>query len=102
MTCKHEECEMYPYYGAAPHECYWRKPGGFEANPLGTSSIIDVDRWPANFLAEIDGSEPVSKQISWGLCGVYFCPHCADMAKHESASLWSAQRIQEAIANEHG
>lgn len=74
--CKNEDCHFYPQYGVAPHVCYWRKEGGFEANPLGTSTILPAETWPNNFLAEIDPSESVEKQLSWGLCGVYFCPDC--------------------------
>ena len=90
--CEADDCDCYPNYGVAPHECYWRKPGGFEENPLGTSTIIDPDKWPDNFLAEIDQSEPIEQQISWGLCGVYYCPRCKH-GMEETATLWGPQKI---------
>lgn len=98
--------EFYPQYGPAPHECYWRKPGGFEKNPLGTSTIEPPAEWPDNFLAEIDKSESVEKQISWGLCGVWFCPKCKEgmqaaidrsnelVTKDELLTLLSAEAAQ--------
>lgn len=93
--CESKECEVYPYYGVAPHECYWRKDGGFK-NPLGTSTIEPLDGWPDNFLAEIDKSKPIEQQLSWGLCGVYFCPECL-IGKDKFHSVWSKQKILEAI-----
>lgn len=74
--CKNADCELYPIFGVAPHECYWRKDGGFEENPLGTSTIEPLQNWPNNFLAEIEPDIDVKQQLSWGLCGVYFCPEC--------------------------
>lgn len=43
----------YPYYGVAPHECYWRKPGGFN-NPLGISTVNPSETWPENFSEDPD------------------------------------------------
>lgn len=97
--CNNPECSAYPMYGVAPHECYWRKPGGFEANPLGASTIIDMQHWPANFLAEIDPDEDVGPQISWGLCGVFVCPSCGS-GYQASETLWPAQRVADALANQ--
>lgn len=74
--CSYEGCQDFPQYGTAPHECYWRKPGGFEANPLGTSTIDPVSEWPDNFLAEVDLSISPEQNLKWGLCGVYYCPSC--------------------------
>lgn len=94
--CSDAGCGYFPMYGVAPHECYWRKPGGFDANPLGTSTVLALDDWPDNFLAEIEPDRPVAEQLSWGLCGVHYCPNC----KHgmaESNGLWGPQRIRAAL-----
>lgn len=91
-ACDHKDCDSYPYYGVAPHECYWRKPSGFE-NPLGTSAIMPLDAWPANFFAEIDRDNPVIDQLSWGLCGVYICPSCGTAPK--SSGLLSKDQVME-------
>lgn len=79
-------------YGVAPHECYWRKTGGFEKNKLGTSTIEPLEKWPNNFLAEINPNDPVEDQISWGLCGIYYCPECKNGMK-DTSDLWSKNRI---------
>lgn len=89
-TCLNFEC--FPQYGVAPHECYWRKEGGFAKNPLGTSTIIDVEKWPNNFLAEIDPDQPISSQIRWGLCGVHYCPDCKE-GMRETSTLWGPEKI---------
>jgi hypothetical protein len=101
------ECEYYPVFGVAPHECYWRKPGGFD-NPLGTSTINPLESWPDGFYAEIDTSKPVSGQLNWGLCGVYVCPcGCCDsfvsdrgVASANGTVLMSKAEIAEAITKE--
>ena len=95
--CQNDECEAYPIYGVAPHECYWRKEGGFEKNALGTSTIEPLSEWPENFFAEIDKSKPVKEQLSWGLCGVYFCPDCMT-GKEQFPELLSINEIKAAIA----
>lgn len=101
------ECEYYPVFGVAPHECYWRKPGGFN-NPLGTSTIEPLDNWPDTFYAEIDTTRPVSAQLGWGLCGVYVCPcGCSeDFVKSRDISsdgtkLMSKSEIKAAINKEN-
>lgn len=75
--CNNPHCDAFPIYGCAPHECYWKKEGGF-SNPLGTSTIDPLPDWPDNFLAEIDGDKPIQDQLSYGLCGIYVCPSCKD------------------------
>ena len=95
--CNHSDCNVYPYYGVAPHECCWRKLGGFKENPLGTSTIDPLDNWPDNFFAEIDSNIDIVQQLSWGLCGVYVCPKCKSGFKAKGL-LWDAKRIREALA----
>lgn len=94
--CENESCQNYPQYGVAPHECYWRKPGGFKENPLGTSTIKPLGSWPDNFLAEIESGEPIEKALSWGLCGVYYCPSCKN-GMEESETLWGKNKILNAL-----
>lgn len=87
------EADLYPYYGVAPHECYWKKPGGFGKNPLGTSTIEPVPDWPDNFLLEVDpGGEP---QLGWGACGVFVDPESPGAVDAmASETLWSKARVQ--------
>ena len=95
--CNHPECDSYPYHGVAPHECYWRKQGGFKENPLGTSTIEPLENWPENFLAEIETDQDIEEALSWGLCGAYVCPDCKSGMKAEG-ELWDAARISVALA----
>lgn len=43
---------IYPHYGVAPHTCFFRKPGGIEKNPLGTSDVLPKSQWPENFIED--------------------------------------------------
>lgn len=81
--CSQECREAYPSYGVAPHECFFRKPGGFQVSPLGSSTTEPVSTWPDNFFAEIDKSQSVIPQLAEdaSLCGVYLCPECLDLDK---------------------
>lgn len=97
--CTNPDCNIYPMYGCAPHECYWRKPGGFEENKIGTSTIEPFSKWPDNFLAEINPHISVNPQISYGLCGVYYCPECK-RGMNEDSELWGKERIMNAISQE--
>lgn len=97
--CTAKDCKDYPYYGVAPHECYWRKPGGFEENPLGTSTILDLEHWPENFAAELDDPSDMEKQLSWGLCGVYYCPSCGSGVNMDG--LYNKARISELLQAQH-
>ena len=98
-VCTSDKCindDYFPQYGVAPHECYWRKKGGFDKNPLGTSTIINLGDWPNNFLAEIDPDQPVTSQIGWGLCGVHYCPDCKE-GMLETSTLWGPEKIKNAL-----
>lgn len=97
--CSNPDCDSYPIYGVAPHECYWRKPGGFEENPLGTSTIVPLEDWPDNFEAEIDPDKPVAEQLSWGLCGVHYCPECKNgMGSYDDS--YGREALLELLARE--
>lgn len=91
-----DECDNYPYYGVAPHECFWRKPGGFEGNKLGTSTIDPVNTWPKNFYAEIVEEQTVTQQMLGSLTGVYYCPCCMSGAG-DSPDLYDNERITAAL-----
>ena len=98
-ACTSDKCineDYFPQYGVAPHECYWRKEGGFEKNPLGTSTIINLDQWPDNFLAEIDPEESIASQITLGLCGVHYCPDCKK-GMRETSILWGPEKSMDAL-----
>lgn len=44
-----ENRSVYPYYGVVPHECYFRKKGGFKENKIGDSTLKPKEEWPENF-----------------------------------------------------
>jgi hypothetical protein len=95
-TCSNPECkEVYPYYGVAPHECFYKIPGG----QLGDSTINPVDTWPNNFLAEWDDSLTVSQNLKYGLCGVWVCPECKEVGV-KADYLKSATDINKMIEQE--
>lgn len=58
--CKNPACSEYPYYGVAPHVCYFRM-----GKKIGQSKMLPRSKWPRNFLPEEGGK-----------CGVYYCPTC--------------------------
>lgn len=81
------EC-AYPYYGVAPHECYYKKRGGFD-NPLGTSTLEPKSKWPDNFVE--DSQAPG--------CGVY--THCQECGRPNNRELWERdQEIKQRLKNE--
>ena len=92
--------EFFPQYGAAPHECYWMRPGGFKENKIGTSVIEPLENWPDNFLAEIAPDQNIKHQLSYGLCGIYYCPSCKKGMK-ETRVLMSKETIKKHLENEH-
>lgn len=92
-TCDNGE---YPHYGPAPHECYWRKPGGFDKNPLGTSTIEPFEKWPDNFLLEVEDPEDFN-EVVWGYCGVYNCPECG-YGLSPSEVLWTKEKVIEELS----
>lgn len=96
--CENVECEMYPMYGCAPHECYWRKDGGFEKNALGTSTVLPVSQWPDNFYLEVEQGKAIEEQLKWGACGVFFCPTCkqGSQSADDDPNLWHPKNIKEA------
>lgn len=56
---------VYPYYGVAPHHCYYKHGGG-----VGESIVLDSNEWPKNFTLDPD-------QILGHGCGVYeYCMIC--------------------------
>lgn len=99
--CDCDICDAFPYYGVAHHECYWIKPGGFEGNQLGTSTIYPLEKWPDNFLAEIDRKKDIRSQLRYGLCGVYYCPSCKS-GMVESETLLSKRTIELLIIFQDG
>lgn len=98
---EHKCDEGYPQYGVAPHECFWRKPGGFAENTIGQSTIEPLEEWPDNFLAEIDPTQRIGPQISYGLCGVWYCPVCKK-GMEETDTLWSKEKIESRLAAARG
>lgn len=63
--CGTKECEMYPYYGVAPHTHDLSKTGSF----IGSTVYVPKKNWPNNF--HEDPEEP-------GL-GTYTCPKCEEL-----------------------
>lgn len=73
MTCANPACDDYPYYGVAPHECFYKK--GAEFMP-GQSTLLHRHEWPSNFVLDIEpGEDPATIEYP-NACGVYYCPTC--------------------------
>lgn len=53
---------LYPQYGVAPHNCYYKIPGAV----IGESQLLPKEEWPENFIPDPDNNG----------CGVWFCPVC--------------------------
>lgn len=65
--CKNQNCDMYPYYGLAPH----KHVGVLADRPetmIRSTVIKPKEAWPKNF--EEDPESPG--------CGVYYCPDCLE------------------------
>ncbi len=61
--CANPDCSEYPYYGVAPHECYFKRGPDFK---IGQSLPLPRNEWPKNFRPDPDGDS----------CGMYYCPVC--------------------------
>lgn len=64
MKCTHPDCEMYPWYGVAPH-----KHVGITEDPrsfIGSTRVEPKADWPAHFHEDPEAEG----------CGTYECPHC--------------------------
>lgn len=69
-NCYHD---VYPYYGPAPHECFYKKGEGYT---IGQSTLLPKEQWPDNFALEVPvGSKPEDIEYPAAL-GVYYCPGC--------------------------
>lgn len=66
MSCEHctdgSGGTVYPYYGVAPHVCFYKIPGA----TIGQSRLLPQSEWPANYAPDED--EPG--------CGTY--THCLE------------------------
>jgi hypothetical protein len=73
QICKNPECGDYPYYGVAPHECFYKRGAEFT---IGQSLVKPVNEWPDNFALEVlKGEKPEDVKYP-NACGVYYCPDC--------------------------
>ena len=72
MSCKNEDCEMFPHYGLAPHT-HDLSSGSF----IGSTRTSSKDKWPDNFVE--DKEEP-------GL-GTWYCPECKSGFQPESKTI---------------
>lgn len=75
---------VYPMYGVAPHECYWRKGPEFT---IGQSTLLPLEQWEPGFVPEILDGETWDDFQYPSACGVYYCPKC-QRGKFKAA--WSA------------
>lgn len=67
------ECgDIYPLYGVAPHECYWRK--GPECT-LGQSTLVPITAADC-FVPDLEDDEDWSSFTYPSACGVFYCPTC--------------------------
>lgn len=59
--CDNPECDLYPYYGVAPHT-HNLSGGSF----IGSTVVDKKEDWGTNFVEDKDVPG----------CGAYYCPHC--------------------------
>lgn len=69
--CKNADCKVFPYYGVAPHKCYYKKGPEFT---IGQSDVLPVETWPENFVPDLEEGE--TAETVKHPCGVYYCPEC--------------------------
>lgn len=67
--CSNPECDHYPYYGCAPHKCFYKI-----GKSVGQSEILDKAEWPENFVEDREGL--ADGEIAQYACGAFFCPVC--------------------------
>lgn len=74
---------LYPMYGVAPHDCFWRKGPSFT---IGQSTLVQIE--PDHcFVPELEAGEDWSHFVYPSACGVYYCPAC----QHDSyQAAWDA------------
>lgn len=75
---------LFPMYGVAPHECYWRKGPEFT---IGQSTLLPFDQWADCFVPELEDGETWADFRYPQACGVFYCPKC-NRAEYERA--WAA------------
>lgn len=73
--CTNPEHDLYPHYGVAPHECFYKK--GREFMP-GQSTLLPRDQWPENFVLEVEEGEDPATITYPSACGVFYCPSCLE------------------------
>ena len=63
---------VFPMYGVAPHECYWRKGPKFT---IGNSTLIPFGD-EACFVPDLEADEDWSAFVYPSACGIFYCPQC--------------------------
>lgn len=71
LNCSSSECKEYPYYGVAPHECFYKKGADFVP---GQSTLLPRGEWPDNFILDLEPGERPEDIKYPSACGVYYCP----------------------------
>lgn len=73
VRCKNQDCDLYPHYGVAPHECFYKRGEEFT---VGQSLLMPREEWPDNFSLDIEpGEDPATVKYP-NACGVYYCHDC--------------------------
>ena len=73
MICSNPDHDLYPHYGVAPHECFYKRGPEFK---IGQSLLRPRDEWPSNFVLDVEPGEDPATITYPGACGTYFCPTC--------------------------
>lgn len=63
---------LYPQYGVAPHDCYWRKGPEFV---IGQSTLKPITAQDC-FIPDLEDGEGWTTFAYPNACGVYYCPGC--------------------------
>jgi hypothetical protein len=72
-NCAAPDCNLYPYYGVAPHICFYKRGDEFS---IGQSIGLPPSQWPDNFVPDLEPGETAETVAYPNACGVYYCPAC--------------------------
>jgi hypothetical protein len=82
--CTNPDCGLYPYYGVAPHECFYKKGPD---HTIGQSTLLPPSEWPRGFVLDLEPGEDPATVAYPNACGVYYCPDCLAGCPADAAAL---------------
>jgi hypothetical protein len=98
-NCSNPDCGDYPYYGVAPHKCFYKRGPEFR---IGQSIGLPQATWPANFVLDLEPGEDPETVVYPNACGVYHCPTCFAGMPAPSQNMGSGTERSEREASTKG